>query len=1128
VSIVARVRGSLSSLRRRSARDRGATAVEYGILLAAFGTLAVGITAGLVTATSANYDASEEAIGAAPLVCPADQFFDASAGICVAQVTCTAGEWRNPDTNTCEEAVTCTTGFHADTTTNTCVADTRPTPPRTLTGTATSATAVTLAWSPPVDNGGSSLTYRVERSQNGSNGWVTLTTFANTTYNAAVPSGWTTAYFRVFAINATGTSDASNIATVPLTVSGAPTITGITASYVSSQHRLSVAFTPPAFTASITNYEYSTDNGTTWKARTDVTGTGSPILITQTSAAGTTPLAASTTYQIRIRGVKTGGLGVPSPMVVGRTFGVPGPPEILQVTAGNAQLSVDFCAPQFDGAVNQTVCTTPSSISTYQYSTDNGATWKNRSPNSTSSPLVITQTSAAGTAPLVNGTTYTVRIRAVNAIGAGTASGPVTGTPGAVPSAPVIGNPTASVVSGVTQISVPITTFSTGTPAVQTYQYSTDSGETWRTRSAGTTASPLVITTRSAGGALENATAYTIQVRGVNAIGNSAPSNSRTVTTPNGVPNAPTITDVTWNSPNASASFVAGSSGGSSITTYQYSTDNGATWKARPSGSTASPLTFTQISGAATNLVAGTTYQVRLRAVSGAGNGTPSAAFSFTPGAKPNAPTITSITGTNQQLSVAFTAGTAVTPATTTYEYSTDGGVTWRKRDAGTTASPIVITRSSGSYALLVNGTTYSVRIRAVNPVGRGAPSNAVTGTPVAPPGKPRNVSATLVASPAGITVSWQAPSYTGGGTIAGYRIQQSSDGGATWTTVGDQAGTSRTIPGASLAPSTTYVFRVAAYNTGGDFGAYSAPTSSVSTPGPPNTPNAPTAVVLTSTKQINVSWTAPSGPTPSGYEVEVSSDAGTTWSAPIASATTSLGLTTSNFPALAAGTSYVFRVSASSGWGAGTPSAASIAYLTPSAPAAPTGLTGVLGDEQVALSWNSSVGATSYSVQRAIASGGPWTTIASPAGTTATASGLTSGTDYYFQVAATNAWAIGDFSAVAGPFTPFTTPGAPATATLVRIGSSGSNAARISWTPPTSDGGSDITSYRVESVAFSGGGGGCGSSWSTAAPGATGIDKDARSIDVTYSGNRCFRVIAVNAAGPGTPRATTPTNLNP
>jgi titin len=401
-----------------------------------------------------------------------------------------------------------------------------------------------------------------------------------------------------------------------------------------------------------------------------------------------------------------------------------------------------------------------------------------------------------------------------------------------------------------------------------------------------------------------------------------------------------------------------------------------------------------------------------------------------------------------------------VTPATTTYEYSTDGGVTWRKRDSGTTASPIVITRSSGSYALLVNGTTYSVRIRAVNPVGRGAPSNAEDGTPVAPPGKPRNVTAALVSSPSGITVAWQAPSYTGGGTIAGYRIQQSSDGGTTWTVVGDYTGTSRTIPGASLAPSTTYVFRVAAYNTGGDFGAYSAPTSSVSTPGPPNTPNAPTAVVLTSTKRIDVSWTAPSGPTPTGYEVEVSSDGGTTWSAPIASATTSLGLTTSNFPALSADATYVFRVSASSGWGAGDPSAASAPYSTPSAPPAPTGLTGVSGFGQIALSWDPSGSATSYSVQRATSSGGPWTTIASPSGTTATASGLTYGTDYYFRVAGSNAWDSGSYSAIAGPLGTVVKPSAPTNFSGSRASQ---GTATVTWDPPSSDGGQAITGYTID-----------------------------------------------------------------
>ncbi|GEM_PF-1467887 len=79
-----------------------------------------------------------------------------------------------------------------------------------------------------------------------------------------------------------------------------------------------------------------------------------------------------------------------APVIVGIETGVP------------AQLTVDFTRP-YDGG---------SSITDYQYSTDNGSTWS--SFGSTRQSQIITG--------LVNSTLYNIRVRAVNAVGSGTAS----------------------------------------------------------------------------------------------------------------------------------------------------------------------------------------------------------------------------------------------------------------------------------------------------------------------------------------------------------------------------------------------------------------------------------------------------------------------------------------------------------------------------------------------------------------------------------------------------------------------------------------------------------------------------------------------------------------------------------
>ena len=87
----------------------------------------------------------------------------------------------------------------------------------------------------------------------------------------------------------------------------------------------------------------------------------------------------------------------------------------------------------------------------------------------------------------------------------------------------------------------------------------------------------------------------------------------------------------------------------------------------------------------------------------------------------PSAPTITSITPTNNQISINFSVPTSNGGATITdYKYSLNNGSTFES--AGTITSPITVTG-------LAYNTTYQVIIRAVNSVGDGELSNMVSVT---------------------------------------------------------------------------------------------------------------------------------------------------------------------------------------------------------------------------------------------------------------------------------------------------------------------------------------------------------------------------------------------------------------
>ena len=198
-----------------------------------------------------------------------------------------------------------------------------------------------------------------------------------------------------------------------------------------------------------------------------------------------------------------------------------------------------------------------------------------------------------------------------------------------------------------------------------------------------------------------------------------------TVATAQTAPAAPTLTTVTPGNATLTVVFTAGSDGGSSITGYDYSTNNGTNWAS--AGVTSSPVTITTMSNGGAALVNGTSYTVRIRAVNAIGNGAQSGSIAAIPGT-PTAPTITGITSASDgTLSVAFTPGSDNGFAITNYQYSSNNGSNYTNVNPASTASPIIIPKLTG-------GTSYNVKIRAVNSKGNGEASAATSATPTLDP----------------------------------------------------------------------------------------------------------------------------------------------------------------------------------------------------------------------------------------------------------------------------------------------------------------------------------------------------------------------------------------------------------
>ncbi|UWG96939.1 cell wall-binding repeat-containing protein [Dehalobacter sp. DCM] len=168
------------------------------------------------------------------------------------------------------------------------------------------------------------------------------------------------------------------------------------------------------------------------------------------------------------------------------------------------------------------------------------------------------------------------------------------------------------------------------------------------------------------------------------------------------------------------------------------------------------------------------------------------------------------------------------------------------------------------------------------------------------------------------------------------------------------------------------------------------------------------------------------------------------------------------------------------------------------SAPSSPANLTAkAISTNQIALSWPSSSGASSYAVYRSTSYNGAYTQIATAASTAYVNSGLSANTTYYYRVKAVNSTGASIYSSTASAKTTITVPNAPTNLKAVPVSSS---QITLFWSPS-----SNTTSYLIYRATSS-----TGSYTLVASETLTTYTNSSLSANTPYY----YKIQAVNSAG--------------
>ena len=877
---------------------------------------------------------------------------------------------------------------------------------------------VTLSWTNPGDN--TIRKYQYSTDGGGTFNHMNGSSYTTTTHIVTGLSNGTAYPLALRAVNAIGggpasTKNATPLWGAPANLSATPGNAGVT-----------LTWTDPG-DSEITKYQVSTDGGTNY---TDIDGSSAT-----TATATVTGLTNGTEYTLALRAANDSADGLAASVTARPLWPAP---TNLAADPGDRQAIL-----QWD--------TGDALITDYRVHwqvTSSGAT-----PEILDVPAGSGKTTTTTISTLTNGTEYTFTVRAVDKSGS---TAVITGLPSskiATP-APVPDGP-ANLSATARSQEVALTWDGSADSTITKYQVSIDSGTNFADiegSSAATTATTVT--------GLTNGTAYTLAVRAVNDSGpGAAPRVTATPLWP-----APVVTTAA----DSGRVVLQWDTGGSGIARYAVrttltGTNTQVSDNAHESGS--GNKTTVSVGG----LTDGTNYTFTVRAASGTFTnfqitGAASTATATPAVALPAAPT--GLTPTAGDGEVLLTWDDPNNLTISGYDYSTNGGVTTFVSigdSSATTTEYTVVFLSDGGGNIVINGTQYTLAVRAENASGKG-PWATVTATPIAKPAAPANFAATRGSDGGEVALTWDDP---GNIPITGYQYRQKRGNRAfgDWTDIDGSGATtvSHTVTGLSNGRQHTVELR--AVNASGE----GAASSDKATPLWP----APNLVATPDHTRVHLEWTGVPGA--KDYTLTTKGP-GVNWSSFLAFGASpskvddSIGLDPNN--PLTNGDKYTFTVWSTTADGTQTSVKASVEAtpVAPPLPAAPTISSATPGDQQVALSWDDpdNITITKYQIRWKEKDSNdstytPWADITSPnpfatpptPPTTYTATGLTNGTTYTFEVRAGNGTGEGPASTVDAM--PIAIPDAPENLSAAP----GDGQVALSWEKPSND--ATIGNYNYE-----------------------------------------------------------------